>query len=337
MPIIERIQLSLGGFLSIGRVSSQQASAYGRTLNRVSIAIKGTNSIGTPIGLQIQLDSVSQPTIYLLPAGLVYSDSNSSLQVPSNSKVSFIITAPTDPVPVDIDVWLEFSVNEQQDALDTTDCGLGTLGELKRFCITSGLVADTTYNNVLAHIGLGTAKSFDNATGKKFKRGVSVMEQFSFSRRTIVVAHTPIESISKLEVKYSEAEGWIDLTTGLGLCLVDNVEGFVKIPDDFWRVSGQYRSNPPGLGRLTLTGGYWYDPTDSGTGILPTGAYLLPEDLKLGWLLQCQHLWVNRDNLGITWSPTGEAHDTRKSLLNVKMLPSVSHTLTEYAHSANFR
>lgn len=338
MATIERILLSLGGFLSVGRESSAQRATYKRTLTRVSLTTKGANPAASNIGIKIRLDSVEQSTEYLLPAGLKYADNTSTLVVSANVNVDFIITtAPTDPTPVDLDVWLEYNVGFEAVGQDTTDCGLGTLGELKRFCITSSLDGASTFNEAMIAIGRGTAKAFDVAVGRKLKRETGAVEQFVASRKNMVLAHTPVESVTKLELKYDETEGWVDMTSGIASCLLNNLDGILTVPSDFWPLSAQFRHDVPGLWRVTLTGGYWYDPTDDGSGTKPTGATELPNDLKLAWLLQCQHLWVNRDNLGITWSPTGESRDTRKSLANVKFIPLVTQTLNDYSNPVNLR
>ena len=330
--------LSVGGLISVGIVSSQQSSANQRTVQRVEMATRGPNPSGDDIVVALQLDGVTQAGTYVLPAGLKYAVNTSTLIVPASVAINFIVVAASaSPQPTDLDVTLNMYEGPASIVLDTTDCGLGTLGELKRFCITASMAGDNMYNEAMLHIGRSTAKAFDDAVGRHFKREVGALEQFNFSRRYLMLAHAPIESITKMELKYTEAEGWIDLTTGIPLCMIDFVEGILTVPDDFWPISAQFNHNRPGLWRLTVTGGYWYDPTDDGSGTPPTGANVLPEDLKTAWLLQCQHLWVNRDNLGITWSPSGESRDTRKSLASVKFIPAVSMALTEYARPVNFR
>ena len=336
----ERIQLSLSGFIAVGRVSSQQAAPYNRTIQCVTMSTRGDNPAGVDIKIQIQFNNTPVVGDYILPAGLKLSVNTSTLLIPANTIFSFIVTAAPDPGPsaaADLDVTLDLWSGPDAGGLDTTDCGLGTLGELKRFCITPAMTNANTFDVPLQFIGRGVAKSFNDAVNRRFKREVGVLEQFSFSRRNLCSIHTPIETITKMELKYSEAEGWIDLTTGLSLCLVDYIEGIVRVPDDMWPISAQFQHGKPGIWRLTITGGYWYDPTDDGTGTQPAGSYLLPDDLKLAWLLQCQHLFINRDNLGITWSPAGEVHDTRKSLASVNFIPVAKSALSNYHRAVNLR
>jgi hypothetical protein len=65
---------------------------------------------------------------------------------------------------------------------------------------------------------------------------------------------------------------------------------------------------------VTYTGGYWYDDTDAGTGTLPSGATLLPADVKMIWLNECQLVWQASDRLGIQHIPQGE-----NALLNTRL------------------
>jgi hypothetical protein len=336
----ERIQLSLSGFIAIGRVSSEQSAPYARTLKRVSLSTRGDNPAGVDISIQIQFDGAPLVGQYLLPAGLKFAENTPNLLVPANTIISFIVTAAPAPGPsaaADLDVTLDLFSGPDGGGLDTTDCGLGTLGELKRFCITASMSGQGTFDTTLTLIGRGIAKLFNDALGRRLKREVGVMEQFSFARTNLVSIHAPLETVTKMELKYTEAEGWVDLTSGLPNCLIDYDEGIVRVPADFWPISAQFRYNTPGIWRLTVDGGYWYDPTDDGTGTLPTGAFELPPDLKLAWLLQSQHLFINGDSLGISWSPAGEVHDTRKSLANVKFIPLVQTTLSEYHRAVNLR
>jgi hypothetical protein len=66
--------------------------------------------------------------------------------------------------------------------------------------------------------------------------------------------------------------------------------------------------------RVTYDGGYWYDSTDDGSGTMPTGATLLPADVKMVWLNECQHVWQASDRLGIQHIPQGE-----NALLNTRL------------------
>jgi len=339
----ERILFNFSGFLSVGRVSSIQSAPYQRTVTQVELSTKGQNPAANPVGVQIRLNTTPQALQYVLPAGLRYADNGSGLIVPAGAQVDVIISTATDADAADLDVWVSLDPGPVTAGVDTTDCGLGTLGQLKRFLINSSIVAQTTWDEQIKIIGRGVAKSFNNATGRILKRETGARETFGVTHRNLVFQHIPIEQISKLEVMYNTADGWIDISAGLAVCLLDNFEGILRIKD-MWPAVDVFRHDQAGLYRATVDGGYWYDPTDNGTGTVPmqfdgvTPANILTDDLQEAWFLQCQHLWVNRDNLGITWSPAGDtAHDTRKSLAGVKLLPTVAQVLTAYTAPIGLR
>ena len=223
--------------------------------------------------------------------------------------------------------------------IDPTDCGLGTLGELKRFLLNAGISDDDTFSEALLVIGRGVAATFDNFTGRTLKRAENALETISSTRRNLAFRHSPVESVSKLELKYGEADGYVDITSILARCLLDNEKGMLAIEDDAWI----YSTTPVvrhrvGMYRATVTGGYWYDPTDNNNGVKPDGAAVLPNDLKMAWKMQVQHIWVNRDNLGISYAPSGEVkNDSRRQMEKITLLPMVAATLANYVNPVDFR
>ena len=84
---------------------------------------------------------------------------------------------------------------------------------------------------------------------------------------------------------------------------------------------------PRGLLRVNYTGGYWVDISDNESGSLPSGATALPKDLQMAWLLQCQHIWSKRDNLGIDHAVE---QDRRQTFTNLELVPEVKDILNDY-------
>lgn len=164
---------------------------------------------------------------------------------------------------------------------------LGTLAQLKTFLLPYNQVAETEWDVALTHLGKGAAGQLQRACNRELPRVSGATQTFAGDSRLFSVARYPIESVTTFEVREDVAEGWttetpdyqLDPTTGL-------VKLYTALGSDF------------SLVRLTFTGGYWVDESADGSGTLPTGATELPEDLKLAWLLQCQHIWNLRDNVG---------------------------------------
>ena len=84
--------------------------------------------------------------------------------------------------------------------------------------------------------------------------------------------------------------------------------------------------------RVTYAGGYWYDTSDNGSGTMPDGATLLPHDVKLAWLLQCQHVWMSRDVIGVSYvqKDGSEGMKLAGGLKNAELIPQVKDMLEPF-------
>lgn len=69
-------------------------------------------------------------------------------------------------------------------------------------------------------------------------------------------------------------------------------------------------------------------------GALPTGATELPADLKLAWLLQCEHVWRLRDKLGTSVAETAKTAADMAGLASMQLLPEVEAILRHYRRYA---
>ena len=63
---------------------------------------------------------------------------------------------------------------------------------------------------------------------------------------------------------------------------------------------------------------------------LPTGAIQLPDDLKLAWLLQCEHIWSLRDNLGVSVAASAKTGADMAGLAAMQLVPEVENILHHY-------
>ena len=221
----------------------------------------------------------------------------------------------------DLKVECEFEVAAAL-ATDTTDAGLGTLGELKRYLLNEGIADETGYDEAILALGRGVAGLFDRYCNRTFKRGASITEDFRGGTDLILLGRYPVESVASVGLK-STGESTFTTQTDI----VDTVglnSGILQLVSEL----GTHRDQI----RVTYTGGYWYDPTDDGTGTQPTGAALLPYDIKLAWLNQCLHVWSKRQNLGLDHVITDPQQ--RTTFTNLDLVPAVKGTLDQFRRLA---
>ena len=195
------------------------------------------------------------------------------------------------------------------------NAGLSSLLALKRHLLPASLLPGNDYDDLILSLGLGVAAAFERACNRHFQRVASDISIFSADRDQYYLLRYPLEAVSKVEQKDSDLAGWITLTG-----VVQNTDvssGLV----DFGGVMGARFS----LLRLTFTGGYWWDDTEDGSGVLPAGAAVLPADLAMAWHLQCRYLWSSMDILG-----TGLADPKKAVMPEIKLLPGVESALQPY-------
>lgn len=197
--------------------------------------------------------------------------------------------------------------------------GLGNLITLKRWLVPGNAHADTAFNDALQTLGNGIARQLEKHCDRKFERTVGAQDVMTGDQTVFTLKRYPVEELTLLESRTRRGEPW-----------VANTEAVVGLNEQSGLVQLSARQTDAyGLIRITYTGGYWYDTTEDGTGVLPNGATPLPEDLRLAWLQQCAHCWERRQKLGI---PLANIEDgTRTSaLLELDLLPQVKRLLQPY-------
>jgi hypothetical protein len=121
---------------------------------------------------------------------------------------------------------------------------LSTLSTLKARLAIPDL--DIQYDDLLTLALTALSARFDKETNRTLTRTVNSLQEFDADDTEILPVCYPIESISKFELKTSEAEGWIEQTNVTHLirrnCIVS--------------LSLALDSRRSALGRLTYTGGY---------------------------------------------------------------------------------
>jgi hypothetical protein len=160
------------------------------------------------------------------------------------------------------------------------NAGLSTLIWLKRRLLMASDVVTATYDEAIAALGLGVAGHFEDLTGRKFSRVAGAIHEFDASRTFTLVARYPIESFASIELRETYAGGW---QAWLGDYNVNSPAGMVTFPAPL----GAYGVR----GRLTYTGGWWWNTNESAEDTMPTGATAVPPGLQLAWAQACKFLW----------------------------------------------
>lgn len=180
------------------------------------------------------------------------------------------------------------------------DLGLGNLIELKRHLMNAS-TDDTRWDSVIADIGRGAAQGIETYCNRKFGRTSGAIDYFGAEVRHAYLQRYPVESVSEVAVRTDMQTGFVveDSTIIINR---DDKSGLL--------VFGQITRDWTCLIRVTYTGGYWYDTTETETGSMPSGATLLPYDVKLAWFLQCRRTWEVVDKLGVGLTQGGGAQPT---------------------------
>jgi hypothetical protein len=199
--------------------------------------------------------------------------------------------------------------------------GLTNLSTLKAWLLPASLVDGGDYDDHIAVIGKGVAGQLESHCNRKFARTLGDVFECTADREHLVLPRYPVEQIISLEMQFSLAEGWqaqTPLTDVIWNQALDRglvYFGFRQAPNVLWRM------------RLTFDGGFWIDDTEDNSGTLPDGATAMPDSLLLAWKLQCEHVWQQRDKLGIS---VGEKPATSPALAAIELLPAVKDHLREF-------
>lgn len=189
--------------------------------------------------------------------------------------------------------------------------------ELKGQLLAASLRSDTNYDAVITGIGLGVAGQFDQFCNRKFLRVEGEQDVFSGDRRHWYLSRFPVERVSLCEKQDSTEDGWVTLPDLIQAQQLE--QGYVM----FIAVQGYYWSRL----RVTYTGGYWFDTTEDGSGVMPGTATALPAEVKLAWYLQCQQVWKRVDKLG---AQIAQDPEKQGALSSLGVIPAVEQLLRPF-------
>src|SRR5581483_4698665 len=207
--------------------------------------------------------------------------------------------------------------------------GLSNLSTLKSWLLAPALLAGTDYDSQLEAIGKGVAGRIEQYCNRKLLRMTGDIFECSADIHHVNLPRIPVERLSKIEVKWSETDGWQDQgnVNDMVWC-VASLSGLVTFPI----FPGFHMARI----RFTYDGGYFFEqlePTDMGYPTTPAvGSFPLPPELLLAWQLQCEHVWTQRDKLGLAVATNPHSVHTRvvPSLALIDLLPDVKALLNSF-------
>lgn len=208
------------------------------------------------------------------------------------------------------------------------NAGFSNLYTLKAHLLGAAIQASTEFNDVILATGRGIAGMIENHCQRKFARTVGDTEIAPGDRCEFFLQRFPLEAITAIHVKHSEADGWEEQTVNDFVTTIDLVSGIVHTPPgaDVGRYDSQVR--------FTFTGGFFWEQVEP-TGEVgyptaqPAGSTALPADVQLAWLMQCRIAWQAYDKLGIEVTKAGES-EVAGTLLQMKLSPVVEKMLRPF-------
>lgn len=203
--------------------------------------------------------------------------------------------------------------------------GFSNLDTLKQHLLAPALRASATYDFQLMELGLGMAAAVEQFCNRKLARVENDVEIISADRCQFLLQRYPVESVSAIDLKMTEAGGWVSQTVNDFLRTINQPAGIVNCPQG--GDAGPWDAQV----RFTYTGGYFWntvEPSEAGyPAALPTGATALPSDLRLAWLLQCKHVWQTMDPRG---TQIVAEEKSKLSMGDLELIPQVKQMLSKY-------
>lgn len=211
-----------------------------------------------------------------------------------------------------------------------SDLGLGNLAGLKEQVLGAALRTSTEFDRVIMAVGQGVARQLEKHCNRKFARVEGDTFVCYADRTLIILPRYPIESVTLIEQKSSELDGYVSLGA------VNSVLQSIAHDKGILQFGAQLGSFLEQV-RITYTGGYFYETAepDEGTTSPPAGSTALPEDVRLAWFLQCRAMWQTLDKLGTDIATTGGTSQfVTGTLPSLELLPAVKELLASHRRFA---
>jgi len=172
---------------------------------------------------------------------------------------------------------------------------------------------DVQFDALLMNAIKAVSATFDKECNRTLARTASAAQEFNPGETEILVPCYPIETVTKFELKTTEAEGWIEQT---GIDFLIRRQCVISLRSPISHL-------PSSLARATYTGGYVLPGAAPAAGQTP-----LPDDIEQAAVEQVAYWFQNRDKLGLKtiWPHEG----TYENFTQSNLLLSVKATLKRY-------
>lgn len=201
------------------------------------------------------------------------------------------------------------------------NAGLGNLTTLKAHLLAASMQAATDYDTKILAIGLGVAGLIDGHCNRKFAYEVDAQEICTGDRDHYYVERYPFTVISHVEMRYFMTDNWTDIDSQP--IQINEKSGLVHF--------GYMVGRAPLQVRITYTGGFFFETKEPADGGYPTaapdGAALLPDAVRLAWLIQCAEVWNKTDKLG---AGIAQAPDAQTKTGELELSPIVKTMLRPF-------
>lgn len=195
------------------------------------------------------------------------------------------------------------------------NAGLSNLATLKAWLLPTGMLAGTDYDDQILAIGKGVAGQLEQHCNRLFLRSVGDTFECNADRMHVSLPRYPVESVASVALQ-------TDLTTGF-VAQTDPIQNQSLIAGLLY-FAGMMGVSSERM-RVTYTAGYWFEPLEPADVSFPTtppvGAALVPDVLQLAWKIQCEHVWQQRDKLGLS---IGDKPSATPAIVQLDLLPVVS-------------
>lgn len=178
--------------------------------------------------------------------------------------------------------------------------------------------SDVADDAILTNAILAIGGRFELECNRQFARSATATFAFRADEMDILVDRFPLESVSKFELKESEAAGWVEQTDIV--YLFNHTKSIIELSIAL----GTSRQ----MARVTFAGGYVM-PGDT----VGTGQTALPDALEQAAVEQVVYWFQNKDRLGITTVSAEGGSISQFAALN--LLPSVVPVLKKFERWRN--
>lgn len=158
------------------------------------------------------------------------------------------------------------------------NAGLSSLLKLKTAILPDLMRSSPMYDDALSALGLGVADAFETYLDRKLAWVEDDTCECDAQRIFVAVPRYPVRVWSAVEMQSSPAGEWDDISGQV--TRYQSLSGLVI----FRRAPGDDSATI----RVTSSGGYWWDTSEEGDGVMPVGAFPLPPALFTAFAMQVQ-------------------------------------------------